>query len=127
MVFLFHLIIEYAQTKPEEMAHAFKEFLGSLPLQNVPEEIQGLFGEWLIFEFRNRQGTTFLAEYILKNPDKLEMAKLNEFEQIIKTHIYSEFQIALVKPSEYIEIEDIVTGKIYRVYDKKLFRIYKRV
>lgn len=119
MRFPFHLIINYAHTKPEEINNAFREFFGSTPSKGVPEEIQGLFGEWLIFEFRNTQGVTFLAEYTLKNPDKLPQPVINQFEQIIKTHFYSEFQMVSVHPPEYIEIEDIVTGKIYKVYDKK--------
>lgn len=119
MEFPFHLIIKYAHTKPEGVDNAFKEFFGPLPPQNVPEEIQGLFGEWLIFEHRNQQGTTFLAEYILRNPDKLDQIKLNHFEQIIQTHLYSEFEIVSVHPPEYIEIEDIVRGNKYKIYDKK--------
>lgn len=118
MQFPFHLIIEYAHAKPEEMNNAFKDFFGSIPPQETPEEVQVLFGEWLIFEYRNKQGTTFLAEYILKNPGRLSSSVINQFEQIIKTDIYSEFQILSIDPP-FLKIDDIVTGKIYKIYDKK--------
>lgn len=123
MHFPFHLVIEYANTKPEEINRALAEFFGDGPLPKNQDEyseelLQGLFGEWLIYEFRQKSGNTFISEYILKNPNKLSNAKISELEQIFKTQYYSEFQINRLKKGEYLELEDVFSGNKYRVYDK---------
>lgn len=120
MQFSFHLIIEYTGTKGAEEERAEKQFFsGYIPHAGHEEDelLLGIFGEWLIYEYRQLSGSTFFAEYILKNPDRLSQQRLDEFTQIMQTQMYSEFQIIAVKRGVYFEIEDIATGKTYRVFD----------
>lgn len=118
MKFPLHLAIEYAHTKPFELDRAYKEFFGTVgPDEITNEDVKALYFEWLIFEYRQKSGTTFLTEYALRNPDQLSDTQLDQFRQIIKTHRYSEFQIISVAPRLYIEVEDIFSGTKYKVYD----------
>ena len=123
MIFPLHLITEYAHTKPSELDRALEELFGNgpLPKDADPESeeiLEGLFGEWLIYEYKQINGSTFIVEFILKNPGRLPQSQLHQFEQIVKTQFYSEFEIGKVKRGEYLEIEDIASGKVYRAYDK---------
>lgn len=117
MHFPLHLIIDYASKKPAEMDRAKQEFFHTITPPD--EKIKELFAEWLIFDFKQAYGTSFFAEYLLKNPDNLSKKKLEVLDQIYKTNIYSEFQILSLKPDHYLDTEDILTGKTYRIFDKK--------
>ena len=118
MKFPFHLIINYAQTKPVEMDRALYDFFGS-PSENPMEDenIEALFLEWLMYEYKQLSGTTFIAEYTLKNPDRLPQQKIRQFEQIIETNRYSEFEIQVVVPGSHLVVEDVYMSKVYTVYD----------
>ena len=119
MKFPLHLVIQYAHTKPTVVDTALKEFFGKPP--NKPyndENIMALFAEWLIFEYRQANGSTFLIEYILRNPDLLNESQLNRLRQIVQTQIYSQFQIMSVVPGKYLRLKNIFTGKLHDVFDQ---------
>lgn len=121
MHFPFHLIINFAHTKTDEVEKAAKKFFGSYrPREDRDEDemLLGLYSEWLIYEYRQQSGSTFFAEYILKNPDHLTESELDTCTQILQTQKYSEFQIVTTKPGIYIELEDVATGQLYKIYDK---------
>ena len=123
MRFPLHHVIDYAHTKPAEIDRALGQLLGKgpLPKDTDPDTealLEGLFGEWLIFEYRQTNNQSFLVEFILKNPAGMSESQIGQFEQIAHTHFYTEFEIVTVKRGEYLDLEDIATGKIYRVYDK---------
>ncbi len=121
MNFPIHLVIDFAHTKPAETETAQKQFFSAFDFPFNPKDednIRGLFLEWLIYDFCQAGGSTFFIEYVLRNPDRLPAEKLNELEQIAKTHFYSEFEIKRIG-SGYFDLEDIATGEIYRVFDKK--------
>lgn len=119
MVFPLKKVIEYAMKNPVEVDRAYEQFFGSLPFSELKPEWEELFLEWLIFDFRTLFKTAFIAEYILQNPDDLKEEILNQFIQIAETHHYSHFEVIKIKKGEWIEIEDLYSGKMYRVYDKK--------
>lgn len=114
-----HLIHEFAwKNKSDECKKAFVEVFGPphpLP-EEYREEIGDLFTEWLMFEFVQSSNTTFIAEYMLRNPDQLPEKELDQLRQIAQTHRYSYFAIAPRRlPGHWIEVEDLFTGKLYRV------------
>lgn len=123
MKFPLHLVIDYAHTKPAEIDRALEQLFGNGPLpkdltSEEEELLQGLFGEWLINEYRQTNGSTFLTEYILTQPGKVSNKIIDQFTQIAQSNFYSEFEFRSVKPGDYIVVEDIFTGKVYYVYDK---------
>lgn len=65
------------------------------------------------------KGISFSAEYVLKNPDKLEGKELDRFKQIVETHFYSQFEILAIKRSQWIRVEDLFSGNSYIIYEKK--------
>lgn len=105
--------------RPPEVDSAYKEFFGSLPFSELKPEWEELFLEWLIFDYKASTGTLFLIEYVLRNPDNLNKDTINQFEQIAKTQFYSQFEILEIKRGQWLKLEDLFTGKIYTVYEKK--------
>jgi len=93
MKFPLRKITDFTMGKPFEVDEAYRKFFGSLPFDKLQIEWEELFLEWLIFDYKQKTGTSFIIEYILRNPDKLDYKTIDQFEQIAKTHIYSMFEI----------------------------------
>lgn len=119
MVFPLRHIIDFAMQKPSEVDEAYRQFFGALPFSELKPKWEEFFLEWLIFDYKQSGGSSFLLEYILRNPDNLDGKTLNQFEQIAKTQFYSNFEIQKIKRGEWFSLEDLFTGKIYTVHDKK--------
>jgi hypothetical protein len=119
MTFPLRKVIDFAMQKPAEVDEAYRQFFGALPFSELKQEWEELFLEWLIFDFKHENKPTFLVLYILKNPDGIDKNTLDQFEQIAETDFYSNFEIRKIKQGEWFSLEDLFTGKIYTVYDKK--------
>ena len=119
MKFPFHLIVEYAHTKPAEFTSALNQFFeGQYPeAQKEEENVFALFHEWLIYDYRQSSGVSFFHEYVLKDPDNLSEKTMNHFRKIAETQLYTHLEIQEVKPGAWVKVEDIYTGKIYKVHD----------
>lgn len=44
---------------------------------------------------------------------------LDQFEAVVKTQFYSQFEIFAIKRGQWMRLEDLLTGKTYTVYEKK--------
>lgn len=119
MVFPLRKIIDFAMIHPDEVDLAYKQFFGMLPFSELKSEWEELFLEWLIFDFKTLKRTSFLAEYVLKNPDKLDNKALDQFKQIVETQFYSQFEIQKIKRGQLITVEDLFTAETYTIYEKK--------
>ncbi|MDO8657791.1 MAG: hypothetical protein Q7K55_03560 [Candidatus Levybacteria bacterium] len=119
MIFPLRKVIDFAMKKPVEVDRAYTQVFGSLPFSDLKQDWEELFLEWLIFDYKLSSGATFLIEYVLRNPDKLSEGTLNQFEQIVKTQFYSQFEILNIKKGEWVEVENLFTGKVYKVSEKK--------
>jgi len=75
--------------------------------------------EWLVFDYKQKSGTSFLVEYTLKNPDRLDGSRISQFTQIVKTQVYSQFEILEINKGRWFVLENLHTGKTYKVYEKK--------
>lgn len=115
-------IVNYAYQKSEDVIRkAMAEFFGKTeiyPEMENFESIQGLFNEWLIFEFKLKSGTNIISDYYFKNPDNLSQEFLDELKQIIETHFFDLLEIQKIKPGEWFKGYAFFTGKIYKVYEK---------
>jgi len=114
-------IINYAYTSKEKLIlEALKKFFGDDPLiqeKLSDKTINGLFNEWLIFDFKLSNGTSIAGEYYLKNPDNLDQSLLNELEQILSTQFYDLLEIMEVKQGEWIKLYSFKKGVIIKVWD----------
>lgn len=119
MIFPFRKVIDFAMTNPIEVDKAYVQIFGSLPPNELKTEWEELFLEWLIHDYKPSNGISFLMQYVLKNPDNLDEGMLNQFEQIVQTQFYSQFEILEIKRGQWIRVEDLFTGKAYKVYEKK--------
>lgn len=120
MRFPFRLIIQYAAKNHPEFRRATAEFNQNLQEPFKPDdELSALFGEWLIYDFQTDSGVNFINLYCQKNPDDLSAKELEVLKQVADTQFYSAFEIQKIKRGEYLELEDLSTGKHYRTYDVK--------
>lgn len=62
----------------------------------------------------------------MKNPDNLSSDEVSKLKQIEQTQFYSNFEIQNTK-GEWLMLEDILTGKIYKVFDRLASQEMKRV
>jgi len=119
MNFPLHKVADFANTKQNEVERALQEFFPSIKaLEKVTEDIRAFFTEWLIFEYKQQSGSTFLVEYILRNTNQADEKEIDQFRQIAKTQWYSDFQIISVVPGSHLVVEDLFTGKVFDVFDK---------
>ncbi len=117
MRFPLRKVIDFSMTKPGEVDGAYLEFFGNLPVDQLRKEWEELFLEWLTFDYKQKGGTTFLVEYILRNPDNFDAEKISQFEQISRSQIYSMFEIQEINKGKWFILEDLHTGKIYKVLE----------
>src|SRR3990167_240671 len=106
MRFPLRKVIDFSMTKPGEVDEAYKEFFGSLPVNQLQKEWEELFLEWLTFDYKQKGGTTFLVEFILRNPDNFDLEKIDRFEQISRSQFYSMFEIKEINNGEWFILED---------------------
>jgi hypothetical protein len=118
MRFPIRKVIEFAMTRPDEVDKAYRDFFDDLPFTELEKEWEELFLEWLIYDYKRKNGPAFIIEYALKNPNNHSEDEISQFEQIAETHFYSNFEILEIKRGKWLELEDLFTGNKYKVYDK---------
>lgn len=119
MIFPLRKVIDFAMQKPAEVDEAYRQFFGALPFSELKKEWEELFLEWLIFDYKQLFGMSFLTEYILKNPDNFDKRSIDQLEEVAKTQFYGQFEILEIKRGQWIRVEDLFTGKVYIIYEKK--------
>ena len=119
MTFPFRYIVRYTDSKPAEAQRGLEEFFGKNAIPDPGDtELWSYYAEWMMFDFRQKNGRTFLIDCVLLNPDNLDKKIIDQFKQIAESQNYSNYQILDIKRGEWINLEDVYTGKIYKVYDK---------
>jgi hypothetical protein len=106
-----------------DIEKASQEFFGEIDLSELDasdEIIQGLFGEWLLFDYEPKNGKTLISQYYSKNQDNLSKIEISELEQIIKTQSLHLLQTYSKSKPPYSFLQSIFTGKKFKVYDKSL-------
>lgn len=120
MIFPLRKVINFAASKfSKDVDEAYRQFFGSLPFSELKPQWEELFWEWLIFDFKVKNQFTFLEGYILGNPDNFDGDEIIKLKQVEKTQFYSQFEITEIKRGQWILAEDLHSGKIYKIYEKK--------
>lgn len=112
-------VIAFAQRQPALLDRALEEFFGKVPPPDKEKDTAlALFHEWLIFDYLQPSGLSFISEYYLTNPDKLSESKLAQFKTILESQKYGGFQILSRESNpHWWHLEHLFLGKKYRVYD----------
>ena len=114
----FRQVIHYIRQRRPLMKKAYEDFFKETgPMPDDDDQAFSLFCEWLIFEFRLPNGATFLTEYILKDPDKLDQKTRIQFEKVVETQFYGAFEIQKVDNEGFVTAEYLVSGDSYKIYD----------
>ena len=104
-------------------SEAFQIFLGGVDLTqfNISEEmLQGLSGEWLLFDYKSENGKTLVEQYFFKNPTDLNKVELDELKQIIETQSLHLLQTYSASRPPYVFLQSVYTNKKFKVYDRSL-------
>lgn len=114
-------IVDYAQKRVSNFDQMWVEFWGG----GVPDETElfkekiiPLFNEWLIYEFKQKSGVTFISEYYLRNPDRLSDKILAELKQVIETEKFGLFEVEKVNQKmKWLSVYSLFEGRHYKIYD----------
>lgn len=121
MILSFRLgkIVDYAFRKSEDPHELWRIFWRTdEPDEELRHKVTPLFSEWLIFEYKQKTGTTFIGEYYLKNPDNLNPKQLDQLRQVIQTETFELLEIEKVsRRYGWVIGYALFTGKRYMVYD----------
>lgn len=83
----------------------------------ITDREDSLFMEWITFDYVLQNGKKLIDNFISENPLKLSVQELKVYEDL-KMNKYGMFEILKVKIDEYIDLESLQSGKIYRVKEK---------
>ncbi|NTU74246.1 hypothetical protein HGB07_08990 [Candidatus Roizmanbacteria bacterium] len=115
-------IFDFAVANGLDLESAMSEFYHDIDknvqLNSFPEDIvEGLFNEWLTFDYKKLNGINLITEYYLKNPDKLSEKALTELKNIISTQKYCYFQVKSVLRDGILLVSAIDHKGEYMVQD----------
>lgn len=116
-------IVAYIGRTGIDLEKAAQDFFGKYeiyPNMSYWEQISSLFNEWLVFDYRPKNGLTITADYYLKSLDKLSPSLLNELKQIVETQTYDLFEAEDVSPGKSMNVWGLFRGKKYKVLEKSL-------
>jgi len=102
---------------------ALFELMGDIdPTQlNVSEEIlQGLSGEWILFDYKPKNGKTLVEQYYFSNPDDLNKTELRELKQIIESQSLHLLQTYAGSQPPYVFLQSVFTDKKFKVFDRAM-------
>lgn len=114
-------VVAYIPKSGIDLEKAVREFFGEHEL--TPEiinqkEINSLFNEWLIFDYKLPSGISIAADYYFKNPDQFSKELMDELKQIIETQTYEFLELEKVQPGEWVEVYGLFSGRRYKVLEK---------
>ncbi|EKE00479.1 MAG: hypothetical protein ACD_22C00009G0007 [uncultured bacterium] len=113
-------IIEFATRNPKILQSALKRFFGNIdyfPLMENPQ-VEGLFNEWLMFDYKQKSGRTFLYDYYQTFKSVLDREIVQEIKSVIDTNTYQPFCIESCVAGDHTRAYGMKSGKTYDIYDK---------
>jgi hypothetical protein len=118
-------ILDYffaGQEFKDEAIEAMKDFfdrpdLGSGANLEILREGKDLFNEWLVYDFRLKNGNSLLTEYRRRNPDKMKPADMEVYKNLEKA-VYSVFEILDVRPGRGLTLKDLLGGREYEIKER---------
>ncbi len=107
----------------DEVPRAMKQFFkddftgpgGKLNINDDREE--SLFLEWLTFDYKMQNDRKLMENFIIENPYHLSKQELQVYEDM-QMNKYGLYEIKKIKIDEWLELESLSSGKIYKIVEK---------
>lgn len=74
--------------------------------------------EWLIFDFKLKNGLSLLENYLKNNFNEISIQEAEECKKILDTQKFGFFEVLNVWRGKEMQLKDKVSGKIYLIKDK---------
>lgn len=125
-------LLYWADRKVEYLREANMQFIGftdpALIYGKGPllekRDIEQMFSEWALFDFRRECGRTLLESYLERNPQELGDASRGRLEQVAATQFTGQFAIQGKDPDAgRVTLADCASGRVYNVIDPKVSRV----
>lgn len=113
-------VIKYAYQDERRIEEALKLFFEGkviYPEMENYENIEGLFNEWLIFEFKTKS-QPIAVDYYFRNPDNLSEELMNELKQILETQFFGILEIIDIKRGEWLKAHALSPAKLTKFMKK---------
>ena len=105
-----------------EISRALEEFFGDQAKEAGFSEIEddqvmGMFSEWLVYDFKMKNGRTLLEDFCHNNPLGLAEDKLMDYRELLENK-YGMYEILQVSWHEGLTVRDLQTKREYWVKEK---------
>ena len=115
------IISYYLENKKfqEEIERAKKEFFDSPKdgiVISVNEKYEPYFMEWLIFDFRLKNGKSLVEDYYDRNPRKRPLYEMQVYRDL-QDNAYGMAEVQKVYPGEGLDLLMLHTGQKYHVHE----------
>ena len=113
---------------PENYARAIVEFFES---DNIPDEfykdsqVEGMFTEWFVFDYKMINGRSVMENYLKENFDDLSKEEVLVYKDLLDSE-YGFFVVKDVKKGKGLTLESVNNGKIYKVKEKNGSKIIEK-
>ena len=107
----------------DEVKRAILEFFGPENLGSNDEilmendEEEALFLDWITFDHHLKNGQKLIENYLSEKRNKLAEAEIEKLEYM-QFNKYGYFEVKDFRLDEWIDLESLQSGKIYRVREK---------
>ena len=81
---------------------------------------EGLFNEWLLYDFIFPNGRTMLEDFVARNPLKLNLQGMVLYKDILSSHAYGLFEVLAIAPGDGLVLGNAQTGEELEVRERKL-------
>lgn len=119
-------LLDYYYSEPifkGEIIRATEEFFGfKAPGEAFSEGVEtdvinGLFNEWLVYDFKMKNGKTLLEDFCEFNPLDLPEIEFRDYREILENK-FAMFEVLKVRWHRGLELRDLQTGNEYWVKEK---------
>jgi hypothetical protein len=118
----FSRLLDFFFSDDAEIQRAISEYAdGKLDrygrLEFYNEQDEDLFMDWIVFDYHFPNGKKLIENFLEAKEKELSKAERSEFEEMTLNK-YGLFEVKKIMPEEWIDLESISTGKVYRVKEK---------
>ena len=121
---IIHRLLDYYLGTPEykeEMLRALRQFFNRPKLSTgdrleMKDRDEGIFNEWLVFDFRLNDKKTLLEDFCQRNPCKLSDIELQAYYDLQENE-YGLFEVLKVEPGKGLKVKSLKSGKEYEVQE----------
>ena len=107
-----------------EIRRALVVFFGDRNIK-IDETAEGLFNEWLLYDFKMLNNRSFLEEYVMTNPENLIDKNLKIYKGFLDNK-FGIFEVIKIQKGESLKVIDLQSGVEYIINEKTATQHLKR-